>query len=86
MQNGILMTVSPMVRIYNASGLVLELRCRRSNNDNDGVVVILKKGDAIDDSVGAFNAMNMEGEKRKTLSSFNLGTFNFGRSVCMTEH
>jgi cytosine/adenosine deaminase-related metal-dependent hydrolase len=76
-QNGIVVTVSPMVRVYNASGIMLQLRCRRANNDSEGVVVILEDGNAIDDSMGAFNALNMDGEKRKTLSSFNLGSFFF---------
>lgn len=66
-----------MIRIHNASGLSLELRCRRPNSDGEGAIVLLKDGDMVDDSMGAFDALNLEGELKKALSSFNLGRFCF---------
>lgn len=74
-QDGITVTVSPMVRIQNASGLPVEIRCRRANRDGEGAVVLLEDGDVIDDSMGAFDAMCLTGEQRKALSSFNLGNY-----------
>ncbi|KAL3690687.1 hypothetical protein R1sor_004338 [Riccia sorocarpa] len=74
-QDGIFVTVSPMIRIRNATGLSLELRCRRDNQGEEGAVVILEDGDVIDDSMGAFDALNLTGELKKALSSLNLGNY-----------
>lgn len=73
MQGGVALTVSPMVRIRNATGLFLELQCRRPNQEGDGAVVLLEDGDIIDDSMGSFDALRLEGELRKALTSFNVG-------------
>ncbi|XP_024524529.1 uncharacterized protein LOC112344305 isoform X2 [Selaginella moellendorffii] len=74
-QDGIFLTVSPMVKIHNATGLVLQLRCRRPKQGEGGAIVSLKDGDIIDDSMGAFDALNLEGEMKKALLSFNVGNF-----------
>jgi len=67
-------TISPMVLIHNASGLLLELRCRRPHQKEDvGVAALLKHGDIIDDSMGAFDAFDLSGESKKALLSFGLG-------------
>lgn len=69
-------TISPMVRIHNASGLLLELRCRRPHQKEDvGVAALLKHGDIIDDSMGAFDAFDLSGESKKALLSFGLGNY-----------
>lgn len=73
MQGGISLTISPMVRIRNASGLSLELQCRRPKQEGEGAVVLLEDGDIIDDSMGSFDALHLEGELRKALTSFNVG-------------
>jgi hypothetical protein len=60
----------------NASGLLLELRCRRPHQKEDvGVAALLKHGDIIDDSMGAFDAFDLSGESKKTLLSFGLGNY-----------
>lgn len=73
LQGGVSLTVSPMVRIRNATGLFLELQCRRPRQEGDGAVVLLEDGDTIDDCMGSFDALKLEGELRKALSSFNVG-------------
>lgn len=73
LQDGVNLTVSSMVRIRNASGRALELRCRRPNQTEGGAVVVLEDGDVIDDATGSFDALAMEGEHRKALSSFTVG-------------
>ncbi|BBN13913.1 hypothetical protein MPTK1_6g07390 [Marchantia polymorpha subsp. ruderalis] len=82
-QDGIYLTVSPMIRIRNASGLLLELRCRRDKQGEEGAVVQLEDGDVIDDSMGAFDALNLRGELKKALTSLNLG--NYLLSIRPTE-
>lgn len=67
------MTVSPMVRVRNATGLFLELQCRRPKQEGDGAVVLLEDGDTIDDCMGSFDAINLEGDLKKALTSFNVG-------------
>ncbi|KAL2623458.1 hypothetical protein R1flu_003663 [Riccia fluitans] len=74
-QDGIFVTVSPMIRIRNATGRFLELRCRRDKQGEEGAVVVLEDGDVIDDSVGAFDALNLTGELKKALTSLNLGNY-----------
>lgn len=67
------MTVSPMVRIRNATGKFLELQCRRPKQEGSGAIVLLEDGDTIDDCMGSFDALKLEGELRKALTSFNVG-------------
>ncbi|CAM6111804.1 unnamed protein product [Calypogeia fissa] len=74
-EHGIVVTVSPIVRIRNSSGLPLELRCRRDSVGEEGAVVVLEDGDTIDDSMAAFDALNLAGELRKALASLNLGNY-----------
>ncbi|KAH9301470.1 hypothetical protein KI387_013053, partial [Taxus chinensis] len=75
-EDGFSVMVSPMKRVQNASGLSLELRCRRpQQKEDDGMVVLLKDGDIIDDSMGSFDAFKFSGEMRKTLLSFSLGNY-----------
>ncbi|KAH7331713.1 hypothetical protein KP509_20G047600 [Ceratopteris richardii] len=62
-----------MTRIRNCTGLTLELRCRHPKGDPKGASVFLKDGDSIDDSMGAFDAVSLEGEGKKALTSFALG-------------
>ncbi len=76
-QGGLSLTVSSMVRIVNASGLSLELQCRRPNQEGEGAVVLLEDGDIIDDSMGSFDALHLQGELRKALTSFNVGRQQF---------
>jgi hypothetical protein len=81
LQGGVSLTVSPMVRIRNATGLFLELQCRRPKQEGDGAVVLLEDGDIIDDCMGSFDALNLEGELKKALTSFNVGK---GSWICLS--
>ncbi|KAJ7546345.1 hypothetical protein O6H91_08G036400 [Diphasiastrum complanatum] len=74
-QDGMFVSISPMVQIHNATGLRLELRCRRPNQGGEGAIVFLEDGDKIDDSMSAFDALDMEGDLRKALASLNLGNY-----------
>nr|PNR49566.1 hypothetical protein PHYPA_011462 [Physcomitrium patens] len=74
-QGGVSVTVSPMVRIRNATGKFLELQCRRPKQEGSGAIVLLEDGDTIDDCMGSFDALKLEGELRKALTSFNVGNF-----------
>lgn len=75
-EGGLSVTISPMICIHNASGLLLELRCRRpQQRGDDGAAVLLKHGDIIDDSIAAFDAFDFSGEKKKALLSFGLGNY-----------
>ncbi|KAJ7187632.1 hypothetical protein O6H91_Y534600 [Diphasiastrum complanatum] len=66
---------SRKTQIHNATGLRLELRCRRPNQGGEGAIVFLEDGDKIDDSMSAFDALDMEGDLRKALASLNLGNY-----------
>ncbi|XP_059063306.1 uncharacterized protein LOC131071412 isoform X6 [Cryptomeria japonica] len=75
-EDGFSVVVSPMVRIQNASDLSLELHCRRpQQREDEGVVVLLKHGESIDDSMGSFDALKFSGEMRKALLSFSHGNY-----------
>lgn len=75
-EDGLSVTVSPMVRIHNESGRLLELRCRRPQQREDGgAAVCLKHGVIIDDSMGVFDAFDLSGESKKALVSFGLGNY-----------
>lgn len=54
----------------------MELRFQRpQHKENDYASVMLKAGDTIDDSMAAFRAINLSGERKKTLNSLSVGMF-----------
>ncbi|KAK4367697.1 hypothetical protein RND71_011489 [Anisodus tanguticus] len=70
--------VSPLLRIHNDTDFSMELRFQRpQHKEIDYASVILKAGDTIDDSMTAFGAINLSGERKKTLNSLSIGNFLF---------
>ncbi|XP_055802836.1 uncharacterized protein LOC129872026 isoform X2 [Solanum dulcamara] len=70
--------VSPLLRIHNDTDFSMELRFQRpQHKENDYASVMLKAGDTIDDSMAAFRAINLSGERKKTLNSLSVGNFLF---------
>ncbi|KAK9044527.1 hypothetical protein V6N11_058426 [Hibiscus sabdariffa] len=77
-EDGLSITVSPLIRIQNETKLSIELRLRRLEQLEDQFVsVSLKAGDTFDDSMASFDAINLSGGSRKALMSLNVGNFLF---------
>ncbi|KAM3252832.1 putative protein isoform X1 [Capsicum annuum] len=70
--------VSPLLRIHNDTDFSMELRFQRpQHKEIDYASVMLKAGDTFDDSMAAFGAINLSGERKKTLNSLSVGNFLF---------
>ncbi|KAF5958191.1 hypothetical protein HYC85_005416 [Camellia sinensis] len=54
----------------------MEVCIRRPQQDADSASVVLKTGDTIDDSVAAFDAINLSGGIKKALMSLSVGNFS----------
>lgn len=66
--------VSPLIRIYNETEFSMELRFRRPQQNEDMFAsILLGKGDSVDDSMTAFNAITLSGEVKKALMSLSVG-------------
>ena len=75
-QDGLMVVLSPLLRIHNESGFSMRLRVRRpSETESDSASVFLRNGDVIDDSMAAFDALNYSGGLKKALMSLGLGKF-----------
>lgn len=75
-EEGLSISVSPLLRIYNETKFSLELRFRRPQQGTDEPVsVVLKRGETIDESVAAFDAVNLSGVLKKALMSLSVGNF-----------
>ncbi|OIS96854.1 hypothetical protein A4A49_60697, partial [Nicotiana attenuata] len=62
--------VFPLLKIDNDTDFSMELRFQRpQHKEVDYASVMLKVGDTIDDSMAAFGAINLSGERKKTLNS-----------------
>ena len=74
MQEGLSLSVQPLLRIYNKSDFPLELRFQRPQNENeDAALVTVRSGDMVDESTGVLDAMNLSGGSKKVLMSLALG-------------
>lgn len=74
MQEGLSLSVQPLLRIYNKSDFPLELRFQRPQNENEeAAVVTVRSGDMVDESTGVLDAMNLSGGSKKALMSLALG-------------
>ena len=74
MQEGLSLSVQPLLRIYNKSDFPLELRFQRPQNENeDAALVTVRSGDMEDESTGVLDAMNLSGGSKKALMSLALG-------------
>lgn len=66
--------VSPLVRIYNGTEFSMELRFwRPEENEDKFASVLLRPGDAVDDSMAMFDAINSSGGLKKALMSLSVG-------------
>ena len=66
--------VSPLIRIHNETEFSMELRFRRSQQNEDVFApMLLKKGASVDDSMKAFEAIGSSGGLKKALMSFTVG-------------
>ncbi|KAJ4788105.1 hypothetical protein LUZ62_039351 [Rhynchospora pubera] len=75
-EEGLSVSVSPLLRIHNRSEFSIELRfARPSEPKEESAFVTLRSGDAIDESVGLFDAIDLSGGSRKALLSLALGNF-----------
>ncbi|KAL7193185.1 hypothetical protein ACSBR2_024904 [Camellia fascicularis] len=75
-EDGFSIVVSPLLRIHNETKFSMEVCFRRPQQDADSASVVLKTGDTIDDSVAAFDAINLFGGIRKALMSLSVGNFS----------
>ncbi|KAJ6678511.1 VACUOLAR PROTEIN SORTING-ASSOCIATED PROTEIN VPS13 [Salix viminalis] len=77
-EDGLSIAVSPLIRIHNETEFSMELRFRRSQQNEDVFApMLLKKGASVDDSMKAFEAIGSSGGLKKALMSFTVGNFLF---------
>ncbi|XXG49285.1 hypothetical protein AAC387_Pa02g3508 [Persea americana] len=75
-EDGLSLIISPLLRIYNASGFSMELRFRRPQDvEAEYASIVLQNGDTIDDCMAVFDALNLSGGLKKALMSLSLGNF-----------
>ena len=66
--------VSPLLRIHNETTFSMVLRFRRPQQvETEFASVLLQAGDTIDDSIAAFDSINLSGALKKALLSLNVG-------------
>lgn len=66
--------VSPLIRIHNETTFSMVLRIRRPQQvESEFASVLLQSGDTIDDSMAAFDSINLSGGLKKALLSLNVG-------------
>lgn len=62
------------MRIHNETKFSMELCFRRpEQNEAQSASVVLKTGDTVDDSLAAFDAINLSGGLKKALTSLSVG-------------
>ncbi|KAL9241362.1 hypothetical protein vseg_015482 [Gypsophila vaccaria] len=77
-EEGLALTVSPLLRIHNQTGFPVELRIQRADSTEvESASVLLKEGDTVDDCVAAFDAVRLVGGPKKALRSLGVGNFVF---------
>ncbi|KAI5581654.1 hypothetical protein BDE02_07G032300 [Populus trichocarpa] len=77
-EDGLSISVSPLIRIHNETEFSMELCFRRSQQDEDVFApILLKKGSSVDDSMKVFEAIGSSGGLKKALMSFTVGNFLF---------
>ncbi|EOA26077.1 hypothetical protein CARUB_v10019496mg [Capsella rubella] len=76
-EDGLSISVSPLIRIHNETSLPMEIRFQRSKQKKDDFASVpLKPGGSVDDSVAAFNAISLSGDLKKALTSLAVGNFS----------
>ncbi|PIN04125.1 hypothetical protein CDL12_23340 [Handroanthus impetiginosus] len=77
-EDGLSISISPLLKIHNETDFSLELRFQRpQHEETESASVILKAGEVVDDAVTAFSAIDMSGGLRKALTSLNVGNYIF---------
>ncbi|KAL6847035.1 hypothetical protein ACP4OV_022888 [Aristida adscensionis] len=75
-EEGLSLSVQPLLRIYNKSDFPLELQFQRPNKaTEEAAFVTVRSGDMVDESTGVFDAMDLSGGSKKALMSLALGNF-----------
>nr|CAB3462488.1 unnamed protein product [Digitaria exilis] len=73
-EEGLSLSVQPLLRVYNKSDFPLELRFQRPNKTNEeAAFVTVRSGDMVDESIGVFDAMDLSGGSKRALMSLALG-------------
>ncbi|KAG1347955.1 hypothetical protein COCNU_06G017840 [Cocos nucifera] len=86
-EEGLLLVVSPLLRIHNKSEFSLELRIRRPQAaEGESASVLLRSGDTVDDSMAIFDAIDMSGGSKRALMSLTLGNFLLSVRPYITDH
>uniref|UniRef100_K3Z322 Vacuolar protein sorting-associated protein 13 VPS13 adaptor binding domain-containing protein n=1 Tax=Setaria italica TaxID=4555 RepID=K3Z322_SETIT len=75
-EEGLSLSVQPLLRVYNKSDFPIELRFQRPNKTNEeAAFVTVRSGDMVDESTGVFDAMDLSGGSKRALMSLALGKF-----------
>ncbi|GJM95281.1 hypothetical protein PR202_ga11997 [Eleusine coracana subsp. coracana] len=72
-EEGLSLSVQPLLRIYNKSDFPLELRFQRPSNNDEAAFVMVGSGGMVDESSGVFDAMEFSGASKRALMSLALG-------------
>ena len=69
-----MLNVSPLLRVHNNTGYLVELRIQRPESmEDESASVVLREGDTVDDCMAAFDAISLSGGTKKALLSFGVG-------------
>ncbi|ONM01743.1 hypothetical protein ZEAMMB73_Zm00001d030935 [Zea mays] len=86
-EEGLSLSVQPLVRIHNKSDFPLELRFQRPNKaSEEAAFVTVRSGDMVDESTGVFDAMDLSGGPKRALMSLALGNFMLSIRPDISEH
>ncbi|KAL5225980.1 hypothetical protein ABZP36_012619 [Zizania latifolia] len=86
-EEGLSLSVQPLLRIYNKSDFPLELRFQRPHKANEeAAFVTVRSGDMVDESTGVFDSMELSGGSKRTLMSLALGKFMLSIRPEISEH
>ncbi|KAF8733332.1 hypothetical protein HU200_014936 [Digitaria exilis] len=86
-EEGLSLSVQPLLRVYNKSDFPLELRFQRPNKTNEeAAFVTVRSGDMVDESIGVFDAMDLSGGSKRALMSLALGSFVLSIRPVISEH
>ncbi|KAJ3674403.1 hypothetical protein LUZ60_005019 [Juncus effusus] len=76
-EEGLCISVSPLLKLHNKTELPVELRFTRPGEsiDESAAFVTLRNGEVIDESMGLFDAIELTGGSKRALLSLALGNF-----------
>uniref|UniRef100_A0A0E0BUQ7 Vacuolar protein sorting-associated protein 13 VPS13 adaptor binding domain-containing protein n=1 Tax=Oryza glumipatula TaxID=40148 RepID=A0A0E0BUQ7_9ORYZ len=79
-EEGLSLSVQPLLRIYNKSDFPLELRFQRpQKSSEEAAFVTVRSGDMVDESTGVFDSMDLSGgSKRALIPEISEHSGNFG--------